>query len=191
MSEVEVAFLRTDLINVSWVWAKLARERCFQNSNEKSVDNFKGLINWVAMSSNEGLTLKTSALEFLHVGQFTLWTQSIKLSLFCNNPPPPAQCLRFSGNYPTFILNFLTKSVTTSDTWWCRFYEEEKSNRGKEIKKRTALEEHWNARCDCYFESQFSCVHIHYCQFQTSNATPAYLNSDWSFQSEETKIYNE
>lgn len=39
------------------------------------------------MSSDEGLTLKTSALEFLHVGQFTLWTQSIKLSLFCNNPP--------------------------------------------------------------------------------------------------------
>ena len=111
--------------------------KMFSKLEWKSVDNFKGLINWVAMSSNEGLTLKTSALEFLHVGQFTLWTQSIKLSLFCNNPPPPpAQCLRFSGNYPTFILNFLTKSVTTSDTWWCRFYEEEKSNRGKEKSRK-------------------------------------------------------
>lgn len=60
----------------------------FSKLEWKSVDNFKGLINWVAMSSNEGLTLKTSALEFLHVGQFTLWTQSIKLSLFCNTPPP-------------------------------------------------------------------------------------------------------
>ena len=95
-----------------------------------------------------------------HVGQFTSWTQSIKLSLFCNTPPPK-RCLRFSGNYSPFILNFLTKSVATCDTWWCRFYEEEKSRRGKEIKKRTALKEHWNARCDCYFEEQFSCVHIH------------------------------
>ena len=94
--EVEEAFLRTELVNISYVWAKLARGRFFQNSNEKFVDNFKGLINWVAMTSNEGLTL--------HVGQFTLWTQSIKPNLFCNNPP--TQRLSFFRNYPPFILNF-------------------------------------------------------------------------------------
>ena len=38
------------------------------------------------MSSDEGLTLKTSALAFLKVDQFTLSTQLIKPILFCNNP---------------------------------------------------------------------------------------------------------
>lgn len=44
MSEVEVAFLATELHGKYLTRVKLARERCFQNSNEKSVDNFKGLI---------------------------------------------------------------------------------------------------------------------------------------------------
>ena len=39
--------------------------------------------------SDEGLTLKTSVLETLHIGQFTLSTYLTDAKLSCSTPSPP------------------------------------------------------------------------------------------------------